>query len=83
MIPANGDKERVVFFVQLTTSRVGNHTRLVHTLLKMLLYIYIYIYIKLHITAQSGRVILVILYRSQQYFGEIKNELFFKERAFL
>ena len=30
---ANGDGEKFVFPVQLTTSRIGNLTRLIHTLL--------------------------------------------------
>ena len=30
---ANGDREIFIFPVQLTTSRIGNHTRLIHTLL--------------------------------------------------
>ena len=29
---ANGDREKTVFFVQLTTSRIGSLTRLIHTL---------------------------------------------------
>ena len=29
---ANGDREIFIFPVQLTTGRIGNHTRLVHTL---------------------------------------------------
>ena len=33
---ANGDKENGIFTVQLNTSRIGNHTRLIHTLLKVL-----------------------------------------------
>ena len=33
---ANGDREKCIFPAQLTTSRIGNHTRLVHTLLKVL-----------------------------------------------
>ena len=30
---ANGDREIPIFFVQLTTSRIGNLTRLIHTTL--------------------------------------------------
>ena len=30
---ANGDREEIVFLVQLTTSKIGNLTRLIHTLL--------------------------------------------------
>ena len=30
---ANGDREMFIFPVQLTTSRIGNLTRLIHTLL--------------------------------------------------
>ena len=30
----NGDRELLIFRVQLTTSRIGNLTRLIHTLLK-------------------------------------------------
>ena len=30
---ANGDKEIFIFPVQLTVRRIGNHTRLIHTLL--------------------------------------------------
>ena len=32
---ANGDRENIMFPVQLTTSRVGNHSRLIHTLSKV------------------------------------------------
>ena len=32
---ANADREKIVFAVLLTRSRIGNHTRLIHTLLKM------------------------------------------------
>ena len=28
----NGDREMFIFPVQLTTSRIGNYTRLIHTL---------------------------------------------------
>ena len=30
---ANGDRRKLIFPVQLTISRIDNHTRLVHTLL--------------------------------------------------
>ena len=30
---ANGGKEKFIFNIQLTTSRIGNLTRLIHTLL--------------------------------------------------
>ena len=43
----------IIFPVQLTTSRIGNLTRLIHTLLYVMT-----------IPAQSGRVILVILCHS-------------------
>ena len=33
---ANGDGKEIFFPVQLTTSRIGNHTRLIYILLKML-----------------------------------------------
>ena len=33
---ANGDRENIFFPVQLITSRIGNHTRLIYILLKML-----------------------------------------------
>ena len=33
---ANGDKKNDIFPVQLTISRIGNLTRLIHTLLKVL-----------------------------------------------
>ena len=33
----NGDREKICFPVQLTTIRIGNHTRLIHTLLKVFL----------------------------------------------
>ena len=33
---ANGDREMFIFPVQLTSSRIGNHTGLIHTLLKVL-----------------------------------------------
>ena len=32
---ANGDRELTIFPVQLTTSRIGNLTRLIHTLLNV------------------------------------------------
>ena len=32
---ANGDRENSIFLVQLTTSRIGNHTRLIPNLLKV------------------------------------------------
>ena len=32
----NRDREKSIFPVKLTTSRIGNHTRLIHTLLKVL-----------------------------------------------
>ena len=34
---ANGDKENPVFPVHLTTSRIGNHTRLMPSLLKVVI----------------------------------------------
>ena len=41
---AYGDRGIFIFPVQLTTSRIGNLTRLIHTLLYvMTIYIYIYI----------------------------------------
>ena len=33
---SNGNREKFIFPVQLTTSRIGHHTRLIHTLLKVL-----------------------------------------------
>ena len=33
---ANGDRKKLIFPVQLTTSRIDNHTQLTHTLLKVL-----------------------------------------------
>ena len=33
---ANGDKENLVFSVHLTTSKIGNHTRLMPSLLKVM-----------------------------------------------
>ena len=33
---ANGDREKHIFHVRLTTSRIDNHTRLIYVLLKML-----------------------------------------------
>ena len=33
---ANGNRVNIIILVQLTTSRIGNHTRLIHTLLKVL-----------------------------------------------
>ena len=33
---ANEDRENIIFPVQLTTSRIGNHARLIHTLLKVI-----------------------------------------------
>ena len=33
---ANGDRENTMFPVRLTTNRTGNHTRLIHILLKVL-----------------------------------------------
>ena len=39
---ANGDREKYIFsHDQLTTSRIGDHTRLIHTLLKIM-YIHTY-----------------------------------------
>ena len=32
----NGDREIFIFPVRLATSKIGNHTRLIHTLLKVL-----------------------------------------------
>ena len=41
----NGDREIFIFPVQLTTSRIGNHTRLVYTQLKVLtIHTYIHTY---------------------------------------
>ena len=34
---AKGDREAFIFPVQLITSRIGNHTRLVHTILYMII----------------------------------------------
>ena len=39
---ADGDRERFIFPVQLTTSRIGNLTRLVHTLLYVMTISYIH-----------------------------------------
>ena len=33
---ANGDRQNIIFPIQLTTSRIGNLTRLIHTMLKVL-----------------------------------------------
>ena len=33
---ADGNRGNIILLVQLTTSRIGNHTRLIHTLLKVL-----------------------------------------------
>ena len=41
---ANGDREMFIFSVQLTTSRIGNLTRLVHTLAICDDHTYIHIY---------------------------------------
>ena len=44
---ANGDREIYIFSVQLTTSKIGNLTRLLHTLLHVMTlntYIYIHTY---------------------------------------
>ena len=32
ILSANADREMFIFSVQLTTSRIGNHTRLIHIL---------------------------------------------------
>ena len=46
----NGDREILFFRVQLTTSRIGNLTRSLHTLLYvMTIYTYIYTYIHTYI----------------------------------
>ena len=43
---ANGDRENGIFSVQLVTSRIGNLTRLIHTLLHvMTIHTYIHTYI--------------------------------------
>ena len=34
---ANGDMKKFVFPIQLTTGRIGNHTRLIYFLLKVLI----------------------------------------------
>ena len=41
---ANGDKEILIFPVQLTTSRIGNLTRLIHTPLYVMTILNIFCY---------------------------------------
>ena len=41
---ANRDREILIFPLQPTTSRIGNLTRLIHTLLYVMALIHIYIY---------------------------------------
>ena len=41
---ANRDREILIFPLQLTTSRIGNLTWLIHTLLYVMALIHIYIY---------------------------------------
>ena len=39
---ANGDRKMVIFVVQLATNRIGNLTRLIHTLLYVMTIIHTY-----------------------------------------
>ena len=67
---------KTIFPVELTTSRIGNRTRLMHALcaecagdlyivcVSVYLCVCVCVFIKLHITTQSGPVILVILCHS-------------------
>ena len=41
---ANGDREKFIFPVQLTTSRIGNLAQLIHTLILYVMTIHAYIY---------------------------------------
>ena len=40
ILGANGAREKIVIPVNLTTSRLGNHTRLIHTLLKWFVFVF-------------------------------------------
>ena len=57
---ANGDREKIIFPVELDMSRTGNHTGLIYTLLKVLT-IHVCAFTKFNITAQASPVILVII----------------------
>ena len=48
---ANGDREILLFPVQLTTSRIGNLTQLIHTLL---LYVIDYTYFALNVVVATS-----------------------------
>ena len=51
-----GDRGIFIFCVQLTTSKIGNLTRLIHTLLYvMTIHTYIYTYIHTYIHTYLGR----------------------------
>ena len=70
LLGAYGYREISIFDVQLTTRRIGNLTRLILTLAIcddntcIPVCVCVCVFIKLHITAQSGPVILVILCHS-------------------
>ena len=51
---ADEDREVFIFPVQLTTSRIGNLTRLIHTLLSYVMTIHTYTYIVIHSTCNSS-----------------------------
>ena len=44
----NGDRKIFILSLQLTTSRIGSLTRLIHTLLYVILYIHTFIYTYIH-----------------------------------
>ena len=48
-----GHRENIIFSVQLTTSRIGNHSQLIHTLLKVLT-IHTYIHTYIHTAGRPG-----------------------------
>ena len=53
----HGDREILIFPVQLTTSRIGNLTRFVHTLLYVMTYIHVCMYgyhIPVYLVAEYG-----------------------------
>ena len=66
----NGDREIFIILVQLTTSKMGNLTRLVHTLLYVMTiqYIHTYIHIYIHIYVSSKNIICIADHRAVWYF---------------
>ena len=74
---ANGDRDIFIFPVQLTTSKIGNFTRLIHTLLSVLtIHTYYGIYIQpiavdfsRYYTINSNPLTLGNLFKSHKKFG--------------